>query len=474
MTWAFRHLVLSFLLLIQINVFAECTDFEIDGTWEASLDLPRIYFIVKHTPNGEPIPSQAAGAFELNFAYLDTGASGILLSRETADDLLLNLEPGALFVDTGVGGDEFFDVSEPLYIGTLDFNADETTAYDPDSYHLYPQWRYQVSQEYVEDFFSEPIDVLGVPVMAGKVAVLKPIKDLDIDWEWDSETTSDTSDTGSMYFTADIKDANDPNIPATDIQIALRFEKYINKTNPGNTPPLPVLAYNPVIDNITIEKNGLTSICNLLLDTGGTVSIISVEHGMALGLVDAEGEPIVDYDFSVPIGGIGGSVELPGFTLDRLSIPTLNGYNLVYLNARVCVHDIGILDEDSGEFTIIDGIFGDNFMCASMNIDTWDVSSTPYDNIVIDMRRGILGFDVNSVYPLPSCTYTGCGSTANPRPTADFTGDCQVDFDDMQIAAEEWLKNCDWLNFNCRQADTIRDGIINFKDFYEIANQWRL
>jgi hypothetical protein len=472
MTRAVQYLVLTFILSISFaQVFANCADFEVDGTYEASLDIPRIMYLLKHSPSEPPIPSETAGGFELNYAFLDTGASGILLSRETKDDMLINLEPGAVYVDTGVGGDEFFDVSEPLYIGTLDFNTDDTQAYNPELYRLCPQYRFQISREYVEDMFSEPMDVLGIPVMAGKVAVLKPIADLDIDWGFESTSAAD-GDLGQMYFTANIKDANDPTIPATDFQVALRFEKYINPSNPENVSPLPVLAYNPVIDDVTVEKDGLTSTGNLLFDTGGTVSMISVAQGMALGLVDENGDPIVDYDFSVPIGGIGGTVELPGFTLDRLTIPTLNGFNLVYLNARVCVHDIGILDEDTGDFTILDGIFGDNFICASADTQTLDFSSTPYDNIVVDLKRGILGFDVNSAYTVPTCTYTGCGSVSNPRPAADLTGDCRVDFDDLQIFSEEWLKTCNWLNFNCRGADMVPDGKTNFTDFIELANQW--
>ncbi|OQA02794.1 MAG: hypothetical protein BWY69_00842 [Planctomycetes bacterium ADurb.Bin401] len=214
----------------------------------------------------------------------------------------------------------------------------------------------------------------------------------------------------------------------------------------------------------------------------------------------------------------------------------MNGFNLVYLNARVCVHDIGILDEESGEFEIIDGIFGDNFICASMNMATWDISSTPYDNVVMDTVRGVLGFDVKADYPVPvrrftdidadcdvdiddlavmsfnwlrtdcgsendycdyadidkdgevnfedyvfaasdwlkgGCQYA-CGSERRPRPGADFSGDCEVDIFDLQIAAEEWLKECDWLNYNCRGADMARDGVVNFEDFGEFANQMRV
>ena len=503
---------------MPVCCMAACDDFEIDGTYEAAIDLPRIYFLLKDSPN-EP-PRTVDGVFELNYGFLDTGASGILMSRETADTMQIDTDPNAQFVDTGIGGDEFFDVSESLYIGTADYDSEDP--YNPDIYHVSGPWRFQVSREYVE-WPSEPLDVLGIPLMAGRVAVLKPITDFNIFGE--SEL---------MYFRADIKDANDPNIPATDFQVALRFEKYINKSNSLNIPPLPVLAYNPVIDNVIVEYNGVSSTGNLLFDTGGSISVISIAQGVKLGLVDTNGDPIVPMDFSMLIGGIGGEVEIPGFIIDKLSVPTLNGFNLVFLNARICVHDIGVLDEDSGEFIILDGIFGDNFICASMSMETWDISTTPFDNIVIDTRRGLLGFDVNSVYPVPICRFTDlnidctvdindlsilaqhwlqtdcnssndfcagadidrnggvnfedyriladdwhsmkcqypCGSEKKPRPAADLTGDCVVDIYDLKIIAAEWLNACDWLNWNCRGADFDRNGISNFKDFNTFSNSW--
>ncbi|MHB0946562.1 MAG: hypothetical protein ACYC3B_05290 [Sedimentisphaerales bacterium] len=518
-----RKYILSLVVILSaaVSSWAVCEDFEIDGTYEAAIDLPRIYFLLKNSPNEPPI--EVDGAFEINYAFLDTGASGILLSRETVDIMQIDVDPNAQFVDTGVGGDEYFDVSEPLYIGTADYDSDDP--YNTDIYKIYKQWRFQVKQEYADDLLGEAIDVIGVPVMAGKVAVLKPIADFNVSGEGDIE---------AMYFRANIVEANDANIPPTDFQVALRFEKYINPSNPENIPPLPVLAYNPMIDNVVVEHNGVSTKANLLLDTGGTISIISVARGMDLGLVDANGDPIVDYAFSIPIGGIGGTVELPGFILDKLSVPTLSGFNLVYLHARVCVHDIGILDEATGNFIILDGIFGDNFMCASMDMETWDISSTPFDNIVIDMKNGLLGFDVNPAYPLPVCRFTDlnsdcavnntdlqilcqnwlrldcneqngfcggadideggavdngdyvffandwgstvcqsrCGSKRMPRPPGDLTGDCKVDLLDLYIIAAEWLNSCDWLNFNCRGGDFDRDGILNLKDFNRFSQHW--
>jgi hypothetical protein len=42
----------------------------------------------------------------------------------------------------------------------------------------------------------------------------------------------------------------------------------------------------------------------------------------------------------------------------------------------------------------------------------------------------------------------------------------------LTVFAEEWLNYCDWLNFNCRGGDFDRDGILNFKDFSQFADNW--
>jgi hypothetical protein len=435
--------VLILLLAEAACVYAEPNNFNIDGTFEAALDLPRILFILNREPNGPPL--EVEGNFELNYAFLDTGASGILLSLETAESMGIAVEPNAQFVDTGVAGEEYFDVSEPLYIGTADYSAPDP--YDLNIYTLAGPWRFQIKQTYAE---LDPVDVLGIPVMAGKTAILDPAATNNLE-----------------YFSADIKEPNDPAIPQVDFKIALRFEKYIIPEDSRNIPPLPVLAYNPVIDNVTVEYNSITSTGSWLFDTGAMVSTISVAQGVELGLTDADGEPIVTPDFYVDVGGIGGSVLIPGFQIDNLIIPTLCGYNLVFNNARITVHDIGVFDETTGELIILDGIFGSNFLCATMNLDTWDISATPFDRIVIDTRNALLGFDVNDTYSLPTCDDAGM-----PWPEGDLNRDLSIDFEDLRIFTDEWLNDCSWLNWNCRGADLNLDKIANFGDYAEFANNW--
>ncbi len=443
---------LNFVLFVLILLFAESAcvcadsnDLNIDGVFEAALDLPRIYFLFKREPNGPPL--EYMGSFELNYAFLDTGASGILMSRETAEFMELAIEPEAQYVDAGVAGEEYFDVSELLYIGTADFNA--LDPYEPDIYTLSGAWRFQINQNYA-DFF--PIDILGMPVMAGRTVVLDPSGTNNLD-----------------YFYADIKQADDPTIPAVDFKVVLRFEKYVFPEDPRNIPPLPVLAYNPVIDNITAEYNGITSTGSWLFDTGGTISNMSVAQGVELGLTDEYGEPVITPDFYIDIGGIGGEVTLPGFQIDNLIIPTLCGYNLVFNNARITVHDISVYNAGTDEYIILDGIFGSNFLCASAKIESgWpvDLAAGAFNRIVMDTQNALLGFDVNDVYTLPACEDMGMLWAEE-----DLNRNYSIDLQDLRILADEWLNDCDWLNWNCRGADLKPDEIVNFRDLAELAKE---
>jgi hypothetical protein len=428
-------LVIAITAVIWCEI-ALCSDLVFEGIYEAALDLPRILFLLRRDANGPPLEYE--GQFELNWAFLDTGASGLLLSRETVEALEISLESDAQYVDVGVGGEEYFDVSEPLYLGTVAY--DDPDPYDPSRYLLNPQWRFQVSREYAE-FPMEPLDIIGMPAMAGKVIVLDPTQIITPD-----------------YFIADIKEPNDPAIPPVDINVALRFEKYITPENPDNIPPLPVLAYNPQIIGIRIQYDVNSSTGDWILDTGSMVSLCSYEQARNLGLMDENSDPLVPVDFTVPIGGIGGQVELPGFEIDSLSVPTLNGYDIVFQNARICVHDIGITDE-TGQEVILDGVFGSNFLCPSMKLDFTGISDTPFNRIVIDMREGILSFDVKAEYTLPP------DNPKPPFPSGDINRDWSVDIKDLGILAAEWLKSCDWLNFNCRGADMNLDHTVDLVDF---------
>ncbi len=453
----FHNIISALILAIVVftsSAQADPNDLNFDGMLQNAADLPKILFLMKREPNGEPLLYE--GIFWPNYAYLDTGASGLLLSKDTADAFEIEIDPNGEYLDVGVGGYEAFDVSEPLHFATYIYDFWDHHIENPETYFYNGgPWRLQVKQ-YPEGIFA--IDVLGMPIMAGKTVVFYPEPTNQLD-----------------FFTAEIKEPNDPAIPLADFNVPLRFEKYINPGLIGelHTPPLPALAYNPVIDNVIMEYEDKSTTANLVLDTGGTISLMSTARAADLGLTDEYGNPIVPRDFNALIVGIGGQIDIDGYQIDNLILPTLNGYNLVYNNARIYVHDISVLDEDTGEFITIDGIFGSNFFCASY-IDLFhsDYTLTPYQTIVLDTQKGLIGFDVNDVYPLPEPYTSNCGDANNPWNRMDLNRDCTINFDDIQILLEEWLEVCTPLNWDCRQADINGNGTVDFYDYAAVLKEW--
>jgi formylglycine-generating enzyme len=72
-----------------------------------------------------------------------------------------------------------------------------------------------------------------------------------------------------------------------------------------------------------------------------------------------------------------------------------------------------------------------------------------------------------AIFCLSLCSMPGFGAC----PSADLTGDCFVNFNDLNILAAEWLKDCNaplW----CEMADIDRNGTVNLSDFAVLASQW--
>jgi len=315
-----------------------------------------------------------ASQFAVNYAFLDTGASGILLSRETRQSMGVAVHPQARFADVGVGGVEYFDVSELLCLGVAGY--DHQNPEDQRAYLPIGRGRFQIRKGMAE-MLTGPLDIIGTPAMRGRVVVL------------DSGSTNTLG-----HFAADIKRPNDPTIPKTHLQIALRLRNFVPRNDPKNTPPLPTTAPNPVIDNITIRYRDNASRSTWLLDTGGTVSLISTRQAARLGLVREDGTPLIKPAFSLPLGGIGKMTMAPGYEIDEMVVPTTSGRNLIFKRARLGVHDITFFDEQKQQISVLDGIFGSNFLCASAKIEGLlpsNISKTVFDKVVIDMDRAVMG-----------------------------------------------------------------------------------
>ncbi|MBN2212348.1 MAG: retropepsin-like domain-containing protein, partial [Sedimentisphaerales bacterium] len=369
---------------------------------EVTFDIPRIYFLLRRTPDGQILPGGSIGG-AYHYAFFDTGASGIIMSYETYEELFgVVPEPGAQFADVGVAGKDIFGVSEQLYVSLAPYDV----------------WNEPLESDFNQTFGPiramltltpseyDPLDIFGVPLMAGKTVVITP---------------SVISSEDYNYCSARVHDAGDPAIPKADIQIKLRMRKYYNATDPDNIEPLPTLAYNPVVDDVTVEYNGIASTKTWLLDTGASSSMISPEVAHQLGLTELDGTPIVPPLLWLEIGGVGGTIEAPLYQLDSMTIPTLNGYNLVYDHLYVLVVQIGTIDDETGEPVILDGVLGSNFYDTFIYGDELD---SPFHEVVFDADQAILGLVVDtSRLTLPD----HCGDIGHPYPEGDFNEDCIVD-----------------------------------------------
>ena len=147
---------------------------DIGGVMPAAMDQPRINILLKTTPNGTPINVLGLDWF-MDDPYLDTGASGIMLSQWTT--ILFDLEKKyshfpegsnteVIYQDIGVGGSQDFNVTVPLYLGIAKYHPDvDGSSTVPFTRTLGPV-RLQMTPEDSPEI--GPLDVVGMPAMVGK------------------------------------------------------------------------------------------------------------------------------------------------------------------------------------------------------------------------------------------------------------------------------------------------------------------
>ncbi len=394
---------------------------DIEGVQPAALDQPRVYICLRRDLKSPPLSTGKGAEQAINVtAFLDTGASGILLSKTTADALGIKLETAAgrnvVFHDVGVGGGDQFDVSEPLLV----FMAASGKNGEPADASGYPMSfgpvRLQLGQSAgVMDMLTGGLDVVGMPAMKGEVAVLDP-KPVD--------TFGDTMHAGVL-------EKNDSRIPKTPLHVLLSFGdfKRFTQLTPANAPG-PTLADNPFIGPsptnspaggkkeippIIVSFNGKQATGSFLLDTGAAASMISAHLAAKLGVAyvagtEGTGAPKLDgppdaEQFTFTVGGIGGQKKSAGFYLDSLTLPTRENQPLVYRKAPLLVSDIEVEDPATHQRITLDGVLGMNFFVASAMVqesailpDINHLTAGPYDWIVFDEPAATLGLKLSKAF----------------------------------------------------------------------------
>jgi hypothetical protein len=412
---------------------------EIEGVQPAALDQPRVNLCLRRDAKGKPLAAKGdqglgkllqglggvgagdAGEAINIHAFLDTGASGILISRTTAT--ALGIRPATsrdgkevAFYDVGVGGGEAFGVSEPLYFA-LAANLGNGGPDNADGYGKpVGPVRAQIGKGggLIEQM-TGGLDVVGMPAMKGKVVVLNP-KPVD--------TFGDT-------MRSDVLDprADRGSIPKVDRHVQLSFASFerFTRTEPAGA-PRPDLADNPFVGPspvarggdknarggagqvppIVVTHKGESVSGSWLLDTGAAASMISVEAAKKLGVTYVEGTEGTDRaklsgvpdneQFTFAIGGVGGQKTSAGFFLDTLTIPTRERDPIVYKRAPVLVTDITVEDPRTHQRVTLDGVLGMNYFVATANIkqagllpDINQLTVGAYEAIVFDQPGAVLG-----------------------------------------------------------------------------------
>lgn len=413
----------------------------IEGVQPAALDQPRINAAISLGPlnSGTLLTANFGEGFDtFNIqAFFDTGASGVLLSNNTADFLNVlrathNGQP-IIFSDVGVAGSDNFNVSQEVHISLAPFTP-ETDVDNLDTYQTIYNQTFGPIRAQIGPVGTDPdpvlgdLDVFGVPLMKNKVVVMDP------------KPVNSFVDT----IRTEVFNPGNAAIPVTSRHVLMtrsNFSPY-TQVSPAGAPG-PTLDGNPFIGPdptgassgsapaVEMSMGSFSTAGSFLFDTGAAASMISSEIAQNLNVRYREGTegteaPLLEFvsdsslvpdQFTLSIGGIGGTKKVVGFYMDSLMLPTVEGQsnaanNITFSGAPVLVNDISLLDPNTNQPLTLDGIFGMNFLVASAFV----VEAQPFPIIGAltpgvfdwityehnyDATHAMLGLEVNPNPPLP-------------------------------------------------------------------------
>lgn len=425
--------ILAVLILLFASACPNVQAIDVLNVLPAALDQPKIYFALEQ--NGQVL---GGNSFAIEGFY-DTGASGVVISKEASGQLGISLQTSGgtnvVFSDIGIGGEEPFYVSDPLTIRLADHRPGNLSAPISQFDTQFGSLRTQVGIEPQTNPLLPPLNVIGMPAMAGKVVVMDPRPADSLDILAPDPMRTFVYDPGTPYRPNSV--ATDPGIPRTSHQIALSyvdFERFTRMT--PTTASFPEIRHNPFIGpnpvlalddpnatddtpGVTVEFGNSQTTGSFLLDTGASASFISSEiaagvnvryragtENTAAPILETTSGQTVSDQFTLTIGGVGGERTVAGFFLDNMLVRTLQGdatddsdprhFNID--RAPVLVTDIGLEDPVTGQSITLDGVFGVNNFVASLSfIDFFGLpfpdrlEQGNFDWAVFDEPNGVLG-----------------------------------------------------------------------------------
>lgn len=452
----------------------------------AALDQPRINIALMRDPSAlEPLGQDLGGGFiRQSFeAFLDTGASGLLMSLETSDGFEVQQysidDVPVVFSDVGVGGSTDFRVSEPLHIAYRRWNQPIEWAFlEPENFQTdFPgrqgPYRMQIGPVPVpENPLLADLNVFGMPMIRNRVIVMdgRPVNATNLETGEGGVMNTYLYDHGTPFRPETLDE--DPGIVPVARKVKMSkadFSRFTTVTPPGAESPTltdnPFIGPNPLrppgsVDNtpavkVSLGNRSITG--SFLFDTGAAVSFISFAKAAEIGVRYVDGTLDVDgvlpsievFDpanpsapgvevpsFFLDIGGIGGTVRRAGIYFDSLLLSATDGVpydandprNILFgrspdqlqfeagaplLIADITVADPNLPEGDPNRVVTLDGIFGMNYLVASVEIFTppdggfpefGDIGQSAYPFTVYDDVESTLGF-AYTFAPIPEPTH---------------------------------------------------------------------
>ena len=311
------------------------------GTGDSiSLDQMRVVAAFE-SPTGVVRPSPGTGYTMI----ADTGATGILIGARGHLDFntaaSFTYDSDAEYLEQGVAGFEAVDLTVP-YDVTVSGLAGLFGGGDPpgsvNAFVLEDQRMLAAPDLELGSFAG----IIGMPGMEDRVVVV------DI-----GNMTPDQSGESFDVIAAGFDTAL-PAAPGTGATHTFNFDRLsfdpaAGSVNPGD--PLPASADLPTL-RVGTGRGATDLNGDFLFDTGAQLSMISGATAEGLGLNIDLDDPANDVLDFLPVGGVGGQTEIPIVSIDRLSLTSNEGNELVFENLAVGVLDI--------EGLPVDGILGFN------------------------------------------------------------------------------------------------------------------
>jgi len=272
-----------------------------------AIDQPRVAVEVYR-----PQPEYSFGPEMFNTFLLDTGANGVLAVGQSVEEMTSRgYQTQGTFVETGLAGQAVYDVSAPY---SFDFAGTDGTRQTLSNVRL---------------MSSSAGDLGGFDGIVGMPAMVNRVTSLDL-----TAMVNPQSEFGIDYLGVGFSSS----APAADAHrygVPLELVPF----DPGSG-IVPTYAPLPFVQ-AKLAGTGQTAGGRLVLDTGAQMSMISTQLAISLGL-DSDGDGSLDdeTDTFMPVGGIGGIIEVPVLPVRRLTVPTQQGVDLAWTDLEVLVADV--------------------------------------------------------------------------------------------------------------------------------------